>query len=80
MVSYGTPDSLHSYLGVDLGDWALLAGERDAADRVLASMLDWRTASGGWPELFSRSRRDYGRNLPPHATSAARPKARMPSR
>ena len=71
MVSYGTPDSLHSYLGADLGDWALLAGERDAADRVLGTMLDWRTASGGWPELFSRSQRDYGRNLPPHATSAA---------
>src|ERR1041384_4273954 len=71
MVSYGTPDSLHSYLGADLGDWARLAGGRDAADRVLGTMLDWRTASGGWPELFSRSQRDYGRNLPPHATSAA---------
>jgi hypothetical protein len=34
-------------------------------------MLHWRTASGGAPELFSRSRRDFGTNLPPHCTSAA---------
>ena len=71
LLAYGTADSLHGYLGADLGDWALISGEREAAERVLAGMLHWRSASGGWAELFSRSRRDFGGNLPPHATSAA---------
>ncbi|HEY2956021.1 MAG TPA: hypothetical protein VGK89_12315 [Candidatus Eisenbacteria bacterium] len=67
---YGTADSLHYYLGADLGTWALLAGRRGEADSVLAALLHWRTASGGAGEMFSR-RGDYGVNLPPHATSAA---------
>jgi hypothetical protein len=70
LVAYGTADSLHAYLGADLGTWALLAGRRDDAERVLAALLRWRTASGTSCELFS-SAGDFGRNLPPHATSAA---------
>jgi hypothetical protein len=70
-LAYGAPDSLHSYLGADLASWALLVDDRADVERVLQSMLKWRTASGGWAELFSRSHRDYGRNLPPHASSAA---------
>jgi hypothetical protein len=69
--AYGHADSLHYYVGADLGTWALLVGRRADADRVLAAMLRWRSASGGAGELFSRSTRDYGKNPPPHATSAA---------
>lgn len=71
LVSYRTPDSLSYYLGADLATWALLAGERGAADSVLDAMLRFRTASGGAAELFNRGTRDFGDNLPPHATGAA---------
>ncbi|MBI1797506.1 MAG: hypothetical protein HY076_03260 [Candidatus Eisenbacteria bacterium] len=63
-------DSLHYYAGADLGEWALLAGRRAEADSVMDAMLRWRSASGGAAEIFSRDG-GYGRNLPPHATSAA---------
>lgn len=71
LLTYGTRDSLQSYFGSDLAVWALTAGHATAADSVLEAMLHWRTASGGFAELFSRTSRDFGRNLPPHATGAA---------
>jgi len=71
LTTYGPPDTLQHYVGADLATWALLAGEPAAADSVLEAMLHWRTASGGAAELFSRSSRDFGLNLPPHGTSAA---------
>ena len=71
LASYADPDSLHYYLGADLGTAALLAGRRDLADSVLTAMMRWRSASGGAAEVFSRSTRDFGSNPPPHATSAA---------
>jgi len=67
---YGTRDSLHYYLGADLGTWALLAGRGAQSDSVLEALLRWRTASGGAGELFTREG-EFGVNLPPHATSAA---------
>ena len=70
LVTYGHRDSLHGYVGADLGTWALLAGRRAAADSVLESLLHWRNGSGAAAELFSRAG-DFGRNLPPHPTSAA---------
>jgi hypothetical protein len=70
LVTYGHADSLHGYVGADLGTWALLAGRRADADRVLESLLHWRNASGAGAELFSRDGA-FGRNLPPHPTSAA---------
>lgn len=70
LCTYGMTDSLHYYLGADLGTWALLAGRRAQADSVLDAMLRWRSASGGSGELFSRAG-GYGRSLPSHATSAA---------
>ena len=70
LCTYGAPDSLHYYVGADLGTWALLAGRRSDADAVLEAMLRWRTASGGAGEVFGRDG-GYARNLPPHATSAA---------
>jgi hypothetical protein len=71
LTTYGSPDTLQYYVGADLGTWALLAGEPAAADSVLEAMLHWRNASGGDAELFSRSTRDFGENLPPHGTGAA---------
>jgi hypothetical protein len=68
---YGSPDSLHTYLAADLATWALFTGRRAQADSVLDAMLAWRTASGGAGEIVSRSTRDFGSNLPPHATAAA---------
>jgi len=68
---YGTPDTLHGYVGADLGTWALLRGRPGAADSVLSALLYWRDSSGGAAELFDRRGRDYGVNLPPHATAAA---------
>ena len=70
LVTYGHRDSLHYYVGADLGTWALLAGRRAQADSVLAALLHWRSASGASGEIFSRAG-DYGRNLLPHPTSAA---------
>jgi hypothetical protein len=69
-VTYGHRDSLHYYVGADLGTWALLAGRRADAERVLDALLHWRSASGSMAELFSRAG-DFGVNLPPHPTSAA---------
>jgi hypothetical protein len=71
LCAYGSPDSLHYYYGADLATWALLAGRSQSADSVLNAMLYWRTASGGAPELFSRSNRDFGTNYPPHSTGVA---------
>ncbi len=68
---YAHPDSLHSYLFADLATWAMLTGRRREASLMLDSLLAWRSASGGIAEYFSRSTRDWGRNAPPHATSAA---------
>ena len=68
---YAHPDSLHSYLFADLATWAMLTGRRREASLMLDSLLVWRSASGGIAEYFSRSSRDWGRNAPPHATSAA---------
>jgi hypothetical protein len=68
---YANAGIAHGYVGADLGTWALLAGRRASADSVLESLLTWRTASGGAAETFGRDTRDYGTNLPPHATAAA---------
>ena len=68
---YGSADSLHTYDAADLAHWALLAGRRAEADSMLDAMVRWRSASGGAAEIFSRSSRDFGRNLPPHPTAAA---------
>jgi hypothetical protein len=71
MLTYGNEDSLQSYVGADLGVWALQAHHPAMADSVLSELLHWRNASGAHAEYFARSTRDYGRNLPPHPTAAA---------
>ncbi len=71
MVSYGPADSLHSYLGTDLAVWALLAGRPADARASLADLLAHSSATLGQAEIFSRSGRGFGGNLPPHGTAAA---------
>lgn len=68
---YRNPDSLHSYVAVDLGTVAMLRGDRATSGRMLDALLHWRTASGGAAECFVGSTRDFGRNFPPHVTAAA---------
>ncbi len=71
LVSYGAADSVHGYLGADLGTWALLADRPADAHRVLEALLHWRDGCGGGAEFFSASTREFGSNFPPHPTCAA---------
>ncbi|MFN8587024.1 MAG: hypothetical protein U0704_04405 [Candidatus Eisenbacteria bacterium] len=71
MVAYGAPDSLHTYLGSDLAVWALLAGRPADARASLADLLAHSSSTLGQAEIFSRTTRAFGRNLPPHGTAAA---------
>jgi len=66
----GSPDTLDARSAADLGMWALLAGRRDDADRVLQSLEHWRSASGASAARFTRSG-DYGAALPPDPAAAA---------
>ena len=61
----------HTYVAMDLGTWALLAGEPATADSILAAALFWRNASGAASETFTQSALDFEANLPPHPTAAA---------
>jgi hypothetical protein len=71
LVSWGSPDSLHSYLGTDLAQWALLAGHGDWAQTYLRDLLHHSSSTLGQAELFSAARHGFGNNLPPHTTAAA---------
>ena len=71
LTCYGGRDSFQTYVGADLGVWAMLADHRAEADSVLSATLAWRNGSGAGAEIFSRSTHNYGVNLPPHPTSAA---------
>lgn len=71
LAAYGHADSLHSYLGADLAQWALLAGRPAAARTALADLLTHSSSTLGQAELFSRVDGRFGLNLPPHTTAAA---------
>ena len=71
LATYGSPDSLHTYMAADLATWALLDDQQTGWDSMLVDMIRWRTGTGGAPELFSSRTLDFGTNLPPHATAAA---------
>ena len=71
LVSYGPPDSLHSYLGADLAQWSLLAGRPAEARVYLADLIARSSSTLGQAEIFGRINREFGINLPPHATAAA---------
>jgi hypothetical protein len=71
LVSYGPLDTLHTYLGTDLAQWALLAGRAAEARAYLADLLAHSSSTLGQAELFARAGGSFGTNLPPHATAAA---------
>ena len=71
LTCYGSDDSLQTYVGADLGVWAMLADRPRAADSVRAELLRWRNGNGAGAEIFARDHREFGPNLPPHPTSAA---------
>ena len=71
MATYSSADSLHSYLGTDFAVWALLAGRPADARAALHELLVHSSSTLGQAEMFSRSSRDFGDNLPPHGTAAA---------
>lgn len=71
LVSYGPLDTLHTYLGTDLAQWALLAGRAAEARAYLADLLAHSSSTLGQAELFARAGGSFGANLPPHATAAA---------
>jgi hypothetical protein len=71
LLCYGSDDSLQIYVGADLGVWAMLDDRPSSADSVRAAVMHWRNGNGAGAEMFSRSHRDFGLNLPPHPTSAA---------
>ena len=71
LVSWGPSDSLHTYLGSDLAQWALLADRPRQAREALAGLLAHSSSTFGQAELFSRTDGGFGTNLPPHATASA---------
>jgi hypothetical protein len=70
LVCYGPTDSLHSYLGADLAQSALLAGRIAEAHAYIADLLAHSSSTLGQAEIFHRDG-GFGSNLPPHATAAA---------
>jgi hypothetical protein len=70
LVCYGPNDSLHTYLGVDLAQWSLLAGRPAEARAYLAGLLEHSSSTLGQAEIVHRDG-GFGLNLPPHGTAAA---------
>jgi hypothetical protein len=71
LTSYGADDSLHTYSGADLAQWALHSGRPAIARAWLDGILAHSSSTLGQAELFSARDRGFGTNLPPHATAAA---------
>jgi hypothetical protein len=71
LATFGPLDTLHTYLGADLAQWALLADRPAAARAYLRDLLAHSSASLGQAEMFHRTTGSFGVNLPPHATAAA---------
>jgi len=70
LVTCGSSDSLHTYLGADLAQWSLLAGRPVEARAWLAGVLAHSSSTLGQAEALSRDG-GFGSNLPPHSTAAA---------
>ena len=71
LVAYGSPDSIHTYLGMDLAQTSLLAGRPAEARAALATLLAHSSSTFGQAELFDLTSGGFADNLPPHATAAA---------
>jgi len=71
LTCYGADDSLHTYNGADLAQWALLTGRPGMARAWLAGILAHSSSTLGQAEIFDVRTGGFGPNLPPHATAAA---------
>jgi hypothetical protein len=71
LVSYGHRDSVHTYLGADLAQWALLDERPAMARRYVSDLLAHSSSTLGQAEIFDRAGGRFGNNLPPHTTAAA---------
>lgn len=71
LVHYGPADSLHTYLGADLAQWALLAGRANVARGYVSDVLEFSSSTLGQAEIVHRGSGGFGLNLPPHTTAAA---------
>ena len=71
LLAYGSPDSIHTYLGADLAQWSLAAERPAEARATLAAMLAHSSSTFGQAELFDAASGAFAGNLPPHATAAA---------
>jgi hypothetical protein len=71
LVSYGGPDSIHTYLGMDLAQNSLLADRPAEARAALATLLAHSSSTFGQAEIFDLAAGEFAANLPPHATAAA---------
>jgi hypothetical protein len=67
---YGPDDSLHTYLGADLAQVALMAGRPAVARDYLAGFLAHSSSTLGQAEIVHRDG-GFGFNEPPHGTAAA---------
>jgi hypothetical protein len=71
LVNYGAADSIHTYLGADLAQWALIAGRGNVARDYVRDLLARSSSTLGQAELFHRGTGGFGLNMPPHTTAAA---------
>lgn len=71
LVNYGPADSIHSYLGADLAQWALIDGRASVARGYVGDLLEHSSSTLGQAEIFDRVSGGFGLNLPPHTTAAA---------
>ncbi|HEY6866365.1 MAG TPA: hypothetical protein VI792_03855 [Candidatus Eisenbacteria bacterium] len=71
LIPYGSPDSIHTYLGADLAQWSLAAGRPAEARVALAAVLAHSSSTFGQAEIFDAATGAFASNLPPHATAAA---------
>jgi hypothetical protein len=71
LATYGTADSLHTYLGADLAQSALLADRPADARHWLDGILAHSSSTLGQAEMFDRVDGGFGINLPPHGTASA---------
>jgi hypothetical protein len=71
LVNYGPADSIHTYLGADLAQWALLAGRSNVAREYVDDLIAHSSSTLGQAEIFHRGSGGFGLNMPPHTTGAA---------
>ena len=71
LTCYGPDDSLHTYNGADLAQWAIQTGRPGIARAWLNGILAHSSSTLGQAEILSARTGDFGLNLPPHTTAAA---------